>query len=536
MGVQGFQGGGVWKGSIGSDIANLTGFSREFIEGVQDVMEGSIDKLFDLLDQYVNKFVNILIQIVRGVGDFLKIFVGEQLHDDIDEAVEKVVGWLEKIVAKQEKQNEITEAERRRRIGLEVLEGYKPMFSGAGGNAMPWGDTIEIAFKRLEDKVVDLIKKVVAFSNDVGTHLNSLFDISEMIYGSLNQNLEVLRSQINAIQQIPELATKWEDAITGLKDGLSKYMNNNLASVLTPMIAGYMGAQSPTGTNIVGGFTSFAHAAGMITNPIIPVVAQLIGSFMPHEQISGEYKQLRNQVDSTNKALDDFGHSFDVHTPTVKDTTSWFERLFGGRDYTYYGMNKAEAELKVAQEILQQLNQILSQVASNIGNAFSAENTETFVTNLKESLWGTIRNAIISAFMQSALMQELMKPLTRMIQEFTADWDLTDKEQQKLREQINKIAEAAEPFYKNLLEMTDSVEETKQEMDTLNDALYNVPTGFKIAQARFDAASAITVAEGGSGHTIVIQGDIYGYEDFKEKVLLAQREGDMDLTISRYGT
>ncbi len=86
--------------------------------------------------------------------------------------------------------------------------------------------------------------------------------------------------------------------------------------------------------------------------------------------------------------------------------------------------------------------------------------------------------------------------------------------------------------------------------EAATNAMYNVPHGFKVALRRFESATAepwspggisrdgVTPATGAAsgGLTVILQGDIYGYEDFERKVAEAQARRGRAMRLSTAGT
>ena len=94
--------------------------------------------------------------------------------------------------------------------------------------------------------------------------------------------------------------------------------------------------------------------------------------------------------------------------------------------------------------------------------------------------------------------------------------------------------------------------------EAATNAMYNVPHGFKIALRRFEAATAEPWTPGGTdaagasrsmgsgesrgltaaggGVTVIVKGDVYGWDDFKRKVREAQMTGERSVRLAQYGT
>lgn len=129
-------------------------------------------------------------------------------------------------------------------------------------------------------------------------------------------------------------------------------------------------------------------------------------------------------------------------------------------------------------------------------------------------------------------------------------------------------------FFKSLMVDTDELSDAMKRLRDLTwdqadaaqaaaEALHNVPSGFKIALRRFQVAEPVPMATGGivteptyalvgeagpeavipldqlggglGGPIVIIQGDVYGWDDFKRKVAQAQGEIRRSASLSRYG-
>src|SRR5690606_33604773 len=180
-------------------------------------------------------------------------------------------------------------------------------------------------------------------------------------------------------------------------------------------------------------------------------------------------------------------------------------------------------------------------------SAFQAENLEDFTSSIERELKMRVRNALITAFLESAAMQPLFDALSNAIFEAVRDGVVTAGELDAIEDIISQITDKSAAFFEVLdqlgLGMKDLADTTRE----VNESLRNVPSGFKIALRRFEVQDPVPMARGGIatrptialigeagpeavvpldgsapalGTTIIVQvqGPVYGMDDFDRRV------------------
>lgn len=224
-----------------------------------------------------------------------------------------------------------------------------------------------------------------------------------------------------------------------------------------------------------------------------------------------------------------------------------------------------EAQQESLNQLIEDFKSVLgitvSDLVSSVRSAFSAETVEAFSAQLETSLLMHVRNALIAGFLESAAMRPLFEMLSDQIFEAVRDGVTSAGELDAIRDTISQISDHSEQFYSVLDELGLGMKDLKKSVDSVNSALRNVPSGFKIALRRFQVADPIPLAEGGivtrptfamvgergpeavvpldeAGGKIVVEvhveGSIYA-DDFEDRVRRAVVKGARDAGLGRYG-
>src|SRR5690606_14168274 len=185
-----------------------------------------------------------------------------------------------------------------------------------------------------------------------------------------------------------------------------------------------------------------------------------------------------------------------------------------------------------------------------VSGAFSASSAEDFAANMENALRARVRNALVTAFLESATMAPLFEQLGDMIREALVDIRISPDEMKGIREIMDDIKRRSEPLYELLDEMG-LLAETTEQVNRQFERLVNVPLGFRTLQAlRFQSmtpqavptfhtggvmpydglanlqASEIiltpqqSAAMGGGGGDVHLHfhGPVYGLDDFNRRV------------------
>jgi len=128
-----------------------------------------------------------------------------------------------------------------------------------------------------------------------------------------------------------------------------------------------------------------------------------------------------------------------------------------------------------------------------VSGAFSASTAEDFAANIESALVGRVRNAFVTAFLESATMAPLFEQLGDMIREALVDIRISPDEMEGIREIMDEIKQRSQPFYELLDEMgllADVTERVNREFERL----VNVPLGRRVLQAlRFQSMTPAVV-------------------------------------------
>lgn len=177
----------------------------------------------------------------------------------------------------------------------------------------------------------------------------------------------------------------------------------------------------------------------------------------------------------------------------------------------------------LAKNLQKKIDEIIGQVKTNlkitigdladdVRSAFSAKTIEEFTSNLKQSVYSKVKDALIQAWMASSAVTPLFSQLSNAIFNAIQDGVMTTAEVGGIKSIVGLIGEAAGTFYSSLKELGLDFEELGSTASSVSESLSNVPEGFKIALARFNAIDVPSMATGGyvsprAGGTLVRLGE-----------------------------
>src|SRR5690606_14185843 len=128
-----------------------------------------------------------------------------------------------------------------------------------------------------------------------------------------------------------------------------------------------------------------------------------------------------------------------------------------------------------------------------VAGAFSASTAEDFTANIEGALTSRVRNAFVTAFLESATMAPLFERLGDAIREALVDVDISPDEMRGIRAIMDEIRDRSTPLY-DLLDEMGLLADTTERLNTQFERLVNVPLGFRALQAlRFEAATPAMV-------------------------------------------
>lgn len=119
---------------------------------------------------------------------------------------------------------------------------------------------------------------------------------------------------------------------------------------------------------------------------------------------------------------------------------------------------------------------------SAVAGAFSASTAEDFAKNIESALEGRVRNAFVTAFLESGVMAPLFEELGKQIRDSLLDIDISPDEMEGIRALMEEIKTRSEPLYALLDEMG-LLAETTERLNNEFARMVNVPLGFRAIQA-----------------------------------------------------
>jgi tape measure domain-containing protein len=216
----------------------------------------------------------------------------------------------------------------------------------------------------------------------------------------------------------------------------------------------------------------------------------------------------------------------------------------------------------VLDKIKAQIGTTLDSMGQALGSAFDTTRYEDFTAKFGQNLEATTKKALISAFMASDAIRPLLDNLSNVISQAVLDGKLSDAERQSIVGLYSQITAQSSTFYQALQDLGIATEGVAGNMDALGEALRNVPTGFKVAAARWDVSlpkyhsggyvpedgpallrkgEVVLTPEqqraggGSSGLTIIINGDVHDWASFQRKVEKASKEIKRSNGLAAYG-
>lgn len=181
-------------------------------------------------------------------------------------------------------------------------------------------------------------------------------------------------------------------------------------------------------------------------------------------------------------------------------------------------------------------------------SAFDTSTVDDFLSNWSAGITDVTRRGLITAFLESAQMKTALDNIGQMIADAVLDGVVTESELKAIRDAYTAVGEDAAQFWEVLDRLGLGFDGLADTVDTLNDSMRNVPSIFKATQAQWDAmqpsipsSAAFTAssssAPAGATHVTEVHfhGDVYGLDDFDDKVNAAVGGRANRLNTSAYG-
>src|SRR5690606_30765592 len=128
------------------------------------------------------------------------------------------------------------------------------------------------------------------------------------------------------------------------------------------------------------------------------------------------------------------------------------------------------------------------ELASGVRSAFGAATLGDFTEAVERELKMRVRNALITAFLESAAMQPLFDALSNAIFEAVRVGVLSAGELDAIEAIISQITDKSSAFFEVLDELGLSMEDLSDTTKALNRSLRNIPIGYRVERALFEVS------------------------------------------------
>jgi hypothetical protein len=224
---------------------------------------------------------------------------------------------------------------------------------------------------------------------------------------------------------------------------------------------------------------------------------------------------------------------------SLVNNASWWDHFFGNVSHWHdiiSQLQSSQGELFTA--ISKGLNTTAQNFSSIIAQAFDAADLTTFKQDVKEGIYTNVLQGLQTAFLQGAVMKPLFDELSQFVTLAVADGILSSEEFAAIQTMVTGIIDESSPFYEILQQLSDSMGILDNTVNKVNESMQNVPQFFKVALTRNQIALPVNDGgslSGGGSRNIIINGDVYGYDDFNRKVNQAVSINQMGSGLTQNG-
>jgi DNA-binding ferritin-like protein len=381
----------------------------------------------------------------------------------------------------------------------------------------------------------------------------ALDDMAEVI-GKFNReagdSVRNFRDIATILNRMPEVTANIENSFAAIRDNINAafepYLGKNYVGQLFGGAAGMQAfGQGSSGTNWIGAIAGTLAGAGF-GGPLmgaIAVGAGLVNAIWPGKEKDSGAENLKKQIDEYNEILKEWGAEYQSDNLSFKKDSGFlgWRGLFGNEIWETVGEEAARKGAEIAEQIIASMQQVFSNLASG---AFDALFGFGGIDSLTKSVGLSLQNALMEAIVSTTAIKEPMQRLSAYIAEAVQD-GLTSAELDHIKNMTGELWNSLSQYEDIAKEIADQFGLAEESAKGIGAALRNVPQGFKIALERFTAATGnqISAMQGLSqGMTmesnrtqIIIQGDVYGLDDFERKVESAMDKSDRRRRTRNYG-
>lgn len=472
-------------------------------------------------------------------------------------------------------------------LGVPGFQSGTPVMidSGLGYAVSPGTTSIDVGFLRAQfETAMRWIEQSISpeLADTLRQSFEGLLDVTDMLERELKVLWEAIDSVPEALDDALASARDFGDGLDELlaseqerQDRLQR-MANNVNAALSGFASGLGESQQLLARFIQTLRYDAESGFGFDTASLIQMGASVIGWLF-----GGQGQQERHEARQF-AAPDPLGmggllaaraeqQRLEAMIPSleraVKNAQGFVDHM-AGQWWNPSQQHRAAEALRVASEELSSAQQALAAFdfrghlgidAPSIARAVESGLDLADTTRLGASLESTIRDALTRAWVASDEMLRLQNKFGDMLEGIVTEYMETGivGDLGELRAVIAAIEERGEAFADVLRELGLAADDVT---DSLGGML-NIPRGFKYALERVEAATARPVpanvtpapvatvhprtspdvyagaglSSGSSERPIIIQGDVYGWDDFKRKVQQASDEAKRDGSLASYG-
>jgi tape measure domain-containing protein len=199
-------------------------------------------------------------------------------------------------------------------------------------------------------------------------------------------------------------------------------------------------------------------------------------------------------------------------------------------------------------EIKDKVKEILSITVSDFQGAVSdaigdSSTYDEFLKNWADDFGSTTEGVLRKVFLESAFMKALFTNLGDIFTDSLTDLFISPEELALIEAAFGEIGKGVSVYYDLLeklgIKVGGELEDANDELDKLSERLLNVPNGFKVALERFSNAAGINptanTVNALQQQQFVVNGDVYGYDDFRAKVGQANTQLKTQGNLAKFG-
>lgn len=163
-----------------------------------------------------------------------------------------------------------------------------------------------------------------------------------------------------------------------------------------------------------------------------------------------------------------------------------------------------EAKVKELAESAKNALQIsVTDLTTNIKNAFSSTSLEEFQRSIYEGTFGSLKNALTDVFLTGPIMQGLLSGLSDSMLNAVMDGVITAEEKTGISLLVDQVSAKSSEFYSILDELGIGMKGLTSSVNQASESILNAPEGFKVQAYRYTATSLSAPTSGEAGNKTV---------------------------------